>query len=139
MKQIGKLALLSLLFLIAFSSCTKEIEEIEVIEEECLTSACMIVGKWNQTSHAGMMGIVNYNVGDITWTFNQNGTVDIITNVAWDGSPLPVPTSSTVNYMINGNKMEVGNESWGFTMNGREFILSGNLALDGPQMGFELD
>jgi hypothetical protein len=137
MKQIGKLALLSLLFLIAFSSCKKEVIIEE--EEECLTSACMILGKWSQTSHAGMMGIVNYNVGDITWTFNSGGTVDIVTNVTWDGSPLLVPTSNTANYTINGNKMEVGNATWGFSMNGREFILSGNLALDGPQLGFELD
>lgn len=136
MKQIGKLALLSLLFLIAFSSCTKETEEIE---EECLTSTCMIVGKWNQMGHAGMMGATNYNVGDITWTFNQNGTVDIVSNVAWDGSPLLIPTNVTANYTINGNKMEVGNDSWGFVMNGREFSLAGNLALDGPSLKFELD
>jgi len=136
MKQTWKLALLSLLFLIAFSSCTKETEEIE---EECLTSTCMILGKWNQTSDAGMMGIINYNVGDITWTFNQGGTVDIVTNVAWDGSPLLVPTSNTVNYTINGTQMEVGNATWGFSMNGRAFNLAGNLALDGPLLSFELD
>jgi hypothetical protein len=133
MKQTWKLALLSLLFLIAFSSCTKE------IEEECLTSTCLILGKWNQMSMAGMMGIVHYNVGDITWTFNQGGTVDIVINVYGDGSPLPSPIMETANYTINGNEMQVGNDTWIFSMSGREFNLVGNLALDGSQMRFELD
>lgn len=136
MNLIYKLALLSCLLLITFSSCTKGTEEME---EECLTSTCMILGKWNQMSMAGMMGLVNYNVGDITWTFYQGGTVDIVINVYGDGSPLPTPIMETANYTINGNEMEVGNDTWIFSMNGREFSLTGNLALDGSKMGFELD
>lgn len=134
MKQIGKLVLLSLLFLIVFSSCTKETEKIE---EECLTSACLIVGEWSQVSSSGMMGFVNYDTGDITWTFNQNGTVDKVTNVAADGSLLATPIIETVNYTINGNEMEVGNGTWGFSMTRSEFSLAGNLALDGSVRNFE--
>jgi hypothetical protein len=88
----------------------------------------MILEKWNQTSHARIMGIVNYNVGDITWTFNSARTVDLLANVAWDGSPLLTPTIETANYTINGNKMEVGNGAGGFILNGREFDLAGNLS-----------
>lgn len=134
MKKIEKLALLGLLFLFTFSSCTKE------VEEQCLTSSCMIVGTWNQMQSIGMMGTATYNRGDIVWTFNSNGTVAMVWNVDWNGDPLSPSTSEIENYTINGNEIEIGGVMYDLSINNRgEFRLTGNLALDGSMRDFELN
>lgn len=138
MKQTWKLGLLSLLFLIVFSSCTKETQEVE---EECTTSTCRaILGEWNIMRYsAGLAGMENYNQDDITWTFNSNGTVDVLINVTLSNSYMPIQTSQTVNYVINGTEITVDNERYDFTVDGSKFTLSDRPELDGPIIFLERD
>jgi hypothetical protein len=137
MKQTWKLGLLSLLFLIAFSSCTKETQE----EEECANSACrVLVGEWNLMSHsAGLAGSENYDKDDVTWTFNGDGTVDVLINVTLTNSYMPIKTSQTVNYVMNGTEITVDNGRYDFTVDGSKLTLSDHPELDGPVIFFERD
>lgn len=138
MNQIYRVTLLSILFLIAFSSCTKENQE-EM--DNCTTSTCRaLLGEWNLMNYsAGLAGAEGYNKDDVTWTFHSNGTVDILINVVLNNSNMPIQTNQTVNYVINGAEIEVDNRRYDLIINGTELTLSDHPEVDGPVIFFERD
>lgn len=140
MNQIYRVTLLSILFLITFSSCTKESPE-EM--DNCTTSTCRaLLGEWNLMNYsAGLAGAEGYNKDDVTWTFHSNGTVDILINVVLNNSNMPIQTSQTVNYVINGaeTEIEVDNRRYDLIINGAELTLSDHPEVDGPVIFLERD
>jgi hypothetical protein len=140
MKQIGKIALFSLLFLIAFSSCTKEV----IIEEEdvCTTSVCRgLGGEWNLMQYSGgLAGLETYNKDEVTWTFNSNGTVDVLINITLGNSIMPIQTTQTNTYVVNGTIVQLGTgQEYDIAFDNGQLILSRNPELDGPRIAFERD
>lgn len=132
MKQIWKLSLLGVLFLMALS-CVKEEE----------ASSNPIHGEWNLMHYSGgLMGQESYNKDDVTWTFNSNGTVDILINTTLNNSMMPITTSQTVNYALTGTKVEVLVNNFpphDITYDNGKLILSNQPELDGTRIEFERD
>lgn len=142
MKQIWKLSLLALVFLMTLS-CTKEDVLLDEIEEKDQYASNPILGEWNLMHYSGgLMGQESYNKDDVTWTFNSNGTVDVLINTTLNNSMMPITTSQTANYVITGTKVEVLVNNFfphDITYDNGKLILSNNPALDGPRIEFERD
>ena len=127
MKQL----LLLLMLVGIFNSCTKD---------EVSTNAA-IDGEWNLMIYsAGIGGYETYNKDDVTWTFNSNNTVDVLINITiLPNTYMPIQTSTTVAYAINGSQVIVGNMTYDFYYENGKLILSDHPELDGPLIEFERD
>ncbi|WP_052599892.1 hypothetical protein [Aureispira sp. CCB-QB1] len=133
-KGIWKLVLLSLLAVLMFSSCKKE--------EPINSPSNRLHGEWNLMQYsAGLAGLENYNKDDVTWTFNSNGTVDVVINVALNNSHMPIQSNTTDTYIMNGTKVKLASIDYDYDIsfdNGK-LILSNSPAVDGPSILFERD
>lgn len=138
MKQILKLSLVSFLLLIVFSSCQKETQE-----EQCVTSTCQALsGEWNLMQYsAGLGGLENYNKDDVTWTFNSNGTVDVLINTTLSNSNMPIQTNQTDTYVVTGTTVQLStiDHNYDITFDNGSLILSRDPQVDGPRITFERD
>jgi hypothetical protein len=140
MKPAYKLVLLSLLFLSVFSSCVKEMEPEE--RTLCATATCLaLTGEWNLMQYSGgLMGFENYNKDDLTWTFNNNGMVDVLINTTLNNSMMPIQTTQTTTYVVNGTIVQLGTgQDYEIAFENGQLILSRNPELDGPRIAFERD
>ena len=92
-----KLLLLPILLIaIGFSSCNSD-------DDNSLTGETL-TGEWTLRSGNGTIAgrVDTFNDGEITWTFNEDHTVDVV-NTVTDTQLLSGPPTGTYSYTINNN------------------------------------
>lgn len=132
MKKNISVSLVLLMLLLMGTACKKDAEQ---------TINSGIYGEWNLTRHsAGLAGIESFAKDDITWTFNSNGTVDVLINTALGAnSYVPIKTSSSHTYLVNGTEITINGRTYDFYFEGRDLILSDHPEVDGTLTKFERD
>lgn len=106
-------------------------------------------GRWNVMLHSqGLIGVEQYDKGDVVWIFNKNNTVDIKINTTLKDSYMPFTSTQTVKYdvdeansKITFKKVDNGSKTLDFLLGPDEVELrvSNKPELDGPGTFLERD